>query len=55
MMWEYYAGTVIILFAVCQLIMAALNVFAYPKVKAWKTRLSISQSMWAKSALIIFF
>ena len=55
MTWEYFAAAGIVLFAVCQLVMAALSLWAYPLVEQWKTSLSSSRSTWAKSALIIFF
>lgn len=55
MMWEYFAAAGIVLFAACQLAMAAFTLFAYPKVKKWKHSLSNSPSIMAKSALIIFF
>ena len=55
MTWEYFAAAGIVLFALCQLIMAGLSHWAYPVVEQWKTSLSNSHSIMAKSALIIFF
>ena len=55
MTWEYFAAAGIVLFAVCQLVIAALSLWAYPVVERWKKFLSNSQSIMAKSALIIFF
>lgn len=55
MMWEYFAAAGIVLFALSQLIMAALSHYAYPLVEQWKKSLSSSHSIMAKSALIIFF
>lgn len=54
-MFELFAGILIILFGLTQILMMLAAAFFYPKVRAWKNKLQTSRSMLAKLELIIFF